>query len=626
MCKANDYEVIIVGGGHAGIEAAVAAARLGVRTAIFTLSLDTIGNLPCNPSIGGTAKGHLVREVDALGGCMGILADATMIQSRMLNRGKGPAVHSLRTQADRAQYHLLAKKLLENTDNIHIKQAEIVEIIIEDGCATGVKTNYGSIFSADAIVIATGTYLDSKIYIGEQAYASGPDGISAAQKLGENIKKIGLNLRRFKTGTPARVHRRSINFDKLEIQHGDEQIFPFSFMTEQAGENKVTCHIAYTNPKTHEIITNNLHRSAMYAGMIEGAGPRYCPSIEDKVVRFADKNRHQIFVEPCGLNTDEYYLQGMSSSLPEDVQQEMYRSIEGLEQVELMRPAYAIEYDCVDPTQLKPTLECKTLKGLFGAGQFCGSSGYEEAAAQGLLAGINAAKYAQKIEGIILSRQQSYIGTLIDDLVTKGTNEPYRMMTSRSEHRLYLRQDNADERLTPLGREVGLVEEDRWERFSKMLERKNAEMKRLKSTKITPEQLADLYVEKVENLPKQATSAAILLKRPELSYAEIVGCVGEGEGVTPLIADKIQTEIKYEGYIKNQLEQIEVLKNREQTIIPADICYAEMNGLRLEAREKLQAIRPVSLGQAARIPGVSPSDVAQLSLILSVMKRRQEEE
>lgn len=612
------YDIIVVGGGHAGIEAAVAAARLGCRVALFTLSLDAIGNLPCNPSIGGTAKGHLVREIDAMGGCMGLAADATFIQSRMLNRAKGPAVHSLRVQTDRAQYHLYTKRLLENTPNLDVKQGEIVRITIENGRVASVVTRMEAEYRAKAVILATGTYLGGKIFIGEQSYASGPDGTSAATRLTECLRALGLEMRRFKTGTPARVHRRSINFSRLAVQKGDEEILPFSFMTDGELENKVDCYIAFTNSRTHQVIRANLHRSPLYGGQIEGVGPRYCPSIEDKVVRFAEKDRHQIFVEPCGLDTQEYYLQGMSSSLPEDVQLALYQTIDGFEKLELMRPAYAIEYDCVDPLQLRPSLECIRIGGLYGAGQFNGSSGYEEAAAQGLIAGINAARQVQAKPPIIMKRQQSYIGTLIDDLVTKGASDPYRMMTSRSEYRLYLRQDNADERLTPLGREIGLVDDARWVRFTKMRDAKAAELKRLAGTHLSPEKASPLLAAQKAGEMKSGASAAELLRRPQLHYAHIAGLIGPGPGVDARLAGRIETEIKYEGYIRRQLDQIAAVKKQEDSRIPPGFDYADLAGLRLEAREKLAKIQPESLGQASRIPGVSPSDIAQLTLALAI--------
>jgi tRNA uridine 5-carboxymethylaminomethyl modification enzyme len=617
MFRLDSYDVAVVGGGHAGIEAAVAAAKLGVKVALFTLSLDAIGNLPCNPSIGGTAKGHLVREVDAMGGCMGLAADATFIQSRMLNLAKGPAVHSLRVQTDRARYHLYMKKLLENTVNLSIMQTEITEVIMECGQVTAIRTRLGAEYGIRALVLATGTYLGGKVFVGESNYASGPDGTQASALLSASLRKNGLRLRRFKTGTPARVHRRSIDFSLLDVQPGDSEIIPFSFMTEGKMENKADCHIAFTNADTHAIIRRNLHRSPLYAGEIQGVGPRYCPSIEDKVVRFADRHRHQIFVEPCGLDTEECYLQGMSSSLPEDVQVEMYRTIRGFARLELMRPAYAIEYDCIDPTQLRASLESKEIKGLYGAGQFNGSSGYEEAAAQGLVAGLNAARAVQGEAPVGFTRQQSYIGTLIDDKVTTGVSDPYRMMTSRSEYRLYLRQDNADERLTPLGREAGLVDDARWRKYTEKKARMETEIDRLKSTKISPQTYGEILGAAAKGLPKNTVPAAELLRRPEVAYRHIRQMAGPGEGIDAALERRIETELKYEGYIARQLEQIEAVRRKESLLIPEAFSYQAIAGMRLEAREKLTNIRPANVGQAARVPGVSPSDIAQLTLALA---------
>ena len=613
----GSYDVVVIGAGHAGIEAAHAAAKLGAKTALFTLTLDGVGNLPCNPSIGGTAKGHLVREVDALGGVMGIAADATFLQSRMLNLGKGPAVHSLRVQTDRKRYHEYMKHFLEKCDNLELKQAEITGISVENGKVTGVQTNLGGFYAAKAVVVATGTYLGGRIFIGEAGFASGPDGQHAANQLTQSLQEIGIPLRRFKTGTPARVHRRSVDFSKLEVQPGDAEIVPFSFLTEGELKNKVECHIAFTNPRTHEVIQNNLHRSPLYGGQIEGIGPRYCPSIEDKVVRFAEKERHQIFVEPCGLDTEEMYLQGMSSSLPEAVQNEMYRTIEGFEHLEIMRPAYAIEYDCCDPTSLQPTLEFKQVQGLYGAGQFNGTSGYEEAAAQGLLAGVNAARKVQGKEPVMLPRHTSYLGTLVDDLVTKGVMDPYRMMTSRSEYRLTLRQDNADERLTPIGREWGLVDDIRWQKFCQCHEAGIQERKRLESTTIRAQELEPVFLEAGLQPLGVGGTAATLLKRPEVTYALVAKVIGWGEGLDKCTAQRIETEIKYEGYIQRQQRQIQEVKRQEETPIPPDFDYAPIKGLRLEAREKLAKIRPRSIAQAARVPGVSPADLSVLAVAVA---------
>ena len=619
MNHLGDYDVIVIGAGHAGIEAAHAAATLGARTAVFTMSLDAIGNMPCNPSIGGTAKGTLVRELDALGGVMGLAADATYLQSRMLNKGKGPAVHALRVQTDRKRYHEYMKHALELTPGLAIHQAEVVSIETENGRVKGVVTQLNGEYSAKCVVIATGTNLGGKIFVGDAWYASGPDGMHAANALTDSLKAAGLPLRRFKTGTPARVHRRSIDFSKLECQPGDpdNELQPFSFMTDAPMHNKVECWIAYTNPETHRIILDNIQRSPLYGGMIEGVGPRYCPSIEDKVVRFAGKDRHPIFVEPCGENTEEMYLQGASSSLPEDVQNAFYRSIKGFENIEIMRPAYAIEYDCVDPTSLEATLESKVVRGLYGAGQFNGTSGYEEAAAQGLLAGLNAARNALGKEQLILPRHTSYLGTLVDDLVTKGVMDPYRMMTSRSEYRLTLRQDNADQRLTPIGREYGLVQDDRWAKYQHTQSILEAERRRLRETHLRTADLRTAMEAAGLAPAAEGGIAEELLRRPEISYPLLAGVIGWGEQITPMLAERLETEIKYAGYIARQDRMIRDVARHEKTLIPDDFEYSDLTGLTLEAREKLARIRPKNLGQAGRIPGVSPSDVAQLSIALA---------
>ena len=630
MDKLGNYDVIVIGAGHAGIEAAHAAAVLGAKTAVFTLTLDFIGNMPCNPSIGGTAKGHLVREIDALGGLMGVAADATFLQSRMLNRGKGPAVHSLRVQTDRKRYHMWMKHALELTPNLDIHQGEVVALDIEGGRVRGVITSLGGYYGCRTVVIATGTTLGGRIFVGDASYAGGPDGQHAATALTQCLVENGFTLRRFKTGTPARVHRRSIDFSKLECQPGDpdESLQPFSFLTRTPMHNKVDCYITYTNPETHKVILENLHRSPLYGGMIQGVGPRYCPSIEDKVVRFKDKERHPIFVEPCGEDTEEMYLQGLSSSLPEVVQNAMYRTISGFEHLEIMRPAYAIEYDCVDPTTLYPTLESKVVAGVYGAGQFNGTSGYEEAAAQGLLAGLNAARKALGKSELVLARHTSYLGTLVDDLVTKGVLDPYRMMTSRSEYRLSLRQDNADERLTPIGREYGLVDDERWAIFTRDQAIKQAEMTRLETTRVP---LADLRRAAEEagadmsRMGETGGTAAELLRRPTVTYELIARVIGWGEDVTPAMALRLETEIRYAGYIAREQRAIKEVQRHEKVLIPAGFVYDEVPTMTLESREKLTKIRPRTLAQAGRIPGVSPSDLAQLSLAVLRFTKEKEQ-
>ena len=619
----GEFDVAVVGAGHAGVEAALASARLGCRTVMFTISLDQIANMPCNPSIGGTAKGHLVREIDALGGEMGKAADACFIQSRMLNRGKGPAVHSLRVQADRVKYHNYMKQVCEKQQNLYVKQAEITEIVCTNGQITGVQTSLGAEYSVKAVIIATGTYLKGKIHIGEFSYESGPDSALPSRGLSASLIKNGIELRRFKTGTPCRVHKRSIDFSAMERQDGDDKIVPFSFDTPTDGlENQVSCYITYTNSNTHEVILSNLDRSPLYSGRIEGIGPRYCPSIEDKVVRFSDKPRHQLFVEPMGLSTEEYYLQGMSSSLPEDVQLKFLRTIKGLENVEIMRPAYAIEYDCCDPLQLLPTLEFKKVKGLYGAGQFNGSSGYEEAGAQGLVAGINAALKIQGREPLILSRASSYIGTLVDDLVTKGCSDPYRMMTSRSEYRLILRQDNADQRLMPIGHKIGLVSDERLEMLEVKLKQTEAEIKRVKSTTIVPRETLNNYLESMGTSPlKSGCKIADLIRRPQLNYNDIARFDEARPSLPDDVCEQVELQIKYEGYICKQLEQIEQMKKLEEKLLPPNTDYTQVYGLRLEAAEKLNKIQPVSIGQASRISGVSPADVSMLVVWLHKEKR-----
>lgn len=620
---AGEYDVAVVGAGHAGIEAALAAARLGCKTAIFTINMDAVGNCPCNPSIGGTAKGHLVREIDALGGEMGKTADECFLQSRMLNRGKGPAVHSLRAQIDRRKYSTVMKHKLELQNNLDLRQAEITDIEKVDG-GYNLTTRMLAVFKCKTVIIATGTYLGGRIFVGEVSYDSGPDGIFPAAFLGASLKKLGLPLRRFKTGTPARVLRSSIDFSELEVQKGDEPPQPFSYETENLGENKVECHISWTNDETKQIILENIHRSPLYAGKIEGVGPRYCPSFEDKIMRFKDKPRHQLFIEPCGLDTEEMYLQGMSSSLPEEVQLKFYHTIKGLEHCLVMRPAYAIEYDCVDPLAMNPTLEFKDFGGLFGAGQFNGSSGYEEAAAQGLVAGINAAMKVLGREPVIFDRSESYIGTLVDDLVTKGANEPYRMMTSRSEYRLVLRQDNADERLTPLGHKIGLISDERYAKYLKKQELKKEELKRLKNTVISPDdEVNKILVSRETSEITTGVRLIELMKRPQLGYDALKSIDKTRPELDPNIFEQVEIEIKYEGYIQKQLKQVEQMKKLEVKQLPNDFDYNEIEGLRLEAREKLNKIKPLNIGQASRISGVSPADISVLLIWLAQNNRRQ---
>jgi len=620
---ADAFDVVVIGAGHAGCEAGLAAARMGMKTVIFSINLDSVAMMPCNPSIGGTGKGHLVCEIDALGGEMGLNIDKSFIQSKMLNVRKGPAVHSLRAQADKSLYHREMKKVIENQDNLLLKQGEVIEIEMENNQVKGVLTATGAYYEAKAIVLATGTYLGGKIFIGDAVFQSGPNGLAPSLELTKHLSDIGIDMRRFKTGTPARVNKRSLNYDNMIIQHGDPEVVPFSFMNENLELDEEPCWLTYTNVETHKVIEENKHRSAMYGGQIEGAGPRYCPSIEDKITRFADKDRHQLFIEPEGLDTNEMYVQGMSTSLPEDVQIKFMRTIPGMENVEIMRPAYAIEYDCVDPTQLKLSLEFKHVDGLFSAGQFNGSSGYEEAAAQGLIAGINAVRKIQGNEPFILDRSEAYIGVLIDDLVIKGTNEPYRMMTSRAEYRLVLRQDNADLRLTQKSYDIGLATEERKQRLDDKIEKVKNELERLQTVRVKPAE-SNPFLESLgsaSNL-KSGISLLDLMRRPELGYKTLEPLDHEREHLRDDIWKQCEVQVKYEGYIKKQLQQIEKFKKLETKKLSADIPYSEIDGLRLEARQKLEQVKPESIGQASRISGVSPADISVLMVYLEQQRRK----
>ena len=624
--NAGDYDIAVIGAGHAGCEAALAAARLGMKTLIFSISLECIANMPCNPHIGRTSKGHLVREIDALGGEMAKNIDKTLIQIKMLNTSKGPAVHSLRAQADRKRYQTEMKHTLENQPNLYVKQAEITDIIVEDGKVKSVVTNLGAIYNVKSVILATGTYLKGKIFIGETSFESGPDGVAAANDLSEVLKKLGIEIQRFKTGTPARINRNSIDFSKMEIQEGENDTVAFSFEDKNINMDQVPCWLTYTNEKTHEIIRENLHRSPLYAGLIEGTGPRYCPSIEDKVVRFADKERHQIFVEPVGIDTEEMYIQGMSSSLPEDVQIAMYRTLPGLENCEFTRPAYAIEYDCIEPSQLKSSLELKTIHGMFFAGQINGTSGYEEAACQGLMAAINAVQKIKGKEPVILDRSDAYIGVLIDDIVTKSTAEPYRMMTSRAEYRLLLRQDNADLRLTEIGHEIGLISDERYERFLEKKKQIEEEIERLKTVNVKPNEENNAYLESLGVSPiTEGTKISELLKRSELTYENLKIFDKNRPELDKQVTDEVEIMVKYEGYINMQLKQVEGFKKLERKLLPDDINYEDVKGIRLEARQKLNKFKPYSIGQASRISGVSPADISVLLIYLEQYKKGKKE-